>query len=153
MLNEFIQERAVVSWSLAFFALACVLAFVLSYPRLVPGIALGAALALLNFHALFAFSRRVLFQGAGGGTWFALRFLLLGGALWLALALGADPVGLLIGLSLLIPAAVAAAFQVRPKPDPAAAPSQAPPCDEEEWERWNPWLARERIDAEEDEAR
>lgn len=153
MLSEFIQERAVVRWSIAFFTLACVLAWSLSYPRLVPGIALGAALALLNFHALFAFSRRVLFRSGGGGTWFALRFLLLGGALWLALALGADPVGLLIGLSLPIPAVVTAAFQVRPKPAPAAAAELAPPCDEEEWEKWNPWFARERIDAEEGEAR
>lgn len=150
MVNELIRERAVVSWCLAFFALACALAWALAHARVVPGIALGAALGLLNFHALFGFSRRVLFGGAGG-TWFALRFLLLGGALWLALTYGADPVGLLIGLSLLIPAVVAAAFQVRPKPAPAAA-SHAPPCDEEEWARWNPWLARERIDAEEGEA-
>jgi len=58
-----------------------------------------------------------------------------------ALYLGADPVGLLIGLSLIMPAAVIEAWRARPPVD-ASAPALAD--DDPTWERWNPWLARER---------
>ena len=58
-----------------------------------------------------------------------------------ALRFGADPVALIIGLSLIMPAAVLEAWRARPAVDPDA-PALAP--DDPAWERWNPWLARER---------
>ena len=40
-----------------------------------------------------------------------------------------------------MPAAVVEAWRTRPAVDPNA---PALPPDDETWERWNPWLARER---------
>jgi hypothetical protein len=77
---------------------------------------------------------------------FGLRFALLAAAVGLALYLGAHPVGLLIGLSLIVPSVVIAAWMARPEPAPA---TPAPSPDDPSWDEWNPWLARER-EAEED---
>jgi hypothetical protein len=67
-----------------------------------------------------------------------------------ALRVGVHPAGLLVGLSLIIPAALLAAWRARPPIVPDA-PAIAP--DDGEWKRWNPWLARERApDDEEDRA-
>ena len=53
----------------------------------------------------------------------------------------------MIGLSLILPAAVIEAWRARPPIDPRA-PVVVP--DDEAWERWNPWLAREREPEERD---
>ena len=63
-----------------------------------------------------------------------------------ALIFGADPAGLLIGLSLIMPAAVVEAWRARPAVDPTAPALEA---DDPIWERWNPWLARETEPADE----
>ena len=55
---------------------------------------------------------------------------------------------LVVGLSLVIPAAVIEAWRTRPPVDPRA-PALA--HDDESWERWNPWLARE-VEPDEDDA-
>jgi hypothetical protein len=121
-----------------------------------PGFALsvgaGALLEAVNFRGLRR-SAQLLFWGhvAGSRGWsglFALRFGLLVIGIGAALAVGAHPVGLLVGLSLIMPAAVFEAWRARPPLDPSA-PALAP--DDESWERWNPWLAREREPAEADE--
>ncbi|MCG8436375.1 MAG: hypothetical protein MJA83_20350, partial [Gammaproteobacteria bacterium] len=57
-----------------------------------------------------------------------------------ALRYGADPVGLLLGLSLIVPAVVLAAWRARPDADPNA-PALSP--DDPAWDAWNPWTARE----------
>jgi hypothetical protein len=62
---------------------------------------------------------------------------------------GADPAGLLIGLSIVMPAAVIEAWRTRPAIDPTA-PAIDP--EDEAWERWNPWLAREREENEAEDA-
>ena len=85
--------------------------------------------------------------GRGWSGLFALRFGLLVIGIGSALAFGAHPVGLLVGLSLIMPAAVFEAWRARPPLDPTA-PALAP--DDPSWERWNAWLAREREPAEED---
>ena len=76
-------------------------------------------------------------------------FLLLGFSVWAALALGAHPVGLLLGLSLVVPGVVLAAWRARPAPSPDA-PALA--ADDPSWEAWNPWLARERDPAADEDA-
>jgi hypothetical protein len=146
-----IEERAVLGWSIAFSAGGAAMSWALVSPRFAGSLALGAALEALNFRALFGYWRRALL-GAERVGWarfasFGLRFVLLGVAIWAALALGAHPVGLLIGLSLFVPAVLLAAWSARPAPDPGA-PALA--ADDPGWEAWNPWLARER-DAEDDE--
>lgn len=123
----------------------------LASPAFAIGLAVGAALEALNFRGLRR-SAQFLFWGEirGGGPWlgvYGLRFSLLvigiGSALWF----GADPAGLLVGLSLVMPAAVIEAWRARPAVDPDA-PALA--SDDEAWERWNPWLARERDPVEDD---
>lgn len=139
-------------YSLAFSAGAVAASWALVSPRFAGSLALGAALEALNFRALFGYWQRAML-GAGQIGWtrfasFGLRFVLLAGAVWAALAYGAHPVGLLIGLSLVVPGVVLAAWRARPAVDPSA-PALAE--DDPSWEAWNPWLAREQVRDTEDE--
>ena len=132
-------------------AVAVSLAFVT--PLFAASLAAGALLEAVNFRGLRR-SAQFLFWGeiSAGQGWsgvFALRFVLLVIGIGGALALGADPRGLLVGLSLIMPAVIIEAWRTRPPVDPSA-PALAP--DDPAWERWNPWLARERaLDEEADE--
>jgi hypothetical protein len=112
----------------------------------------GALLEAFNFHGLRR-SAQFMFWGeiSGSRAWmgvFALRFSLLAIGIIAALYFGADPVGLLIGLSLMMPAAVIEAWRARPAIDPNAPALDA---DDPSWDDWNPWLARERDQPETDE--
>ena len=78
---------------------------------------------------------------------FGIRFGVLGLAMGVALYYGAHPVALVIGLSMIVPSAVVEAWRHRPPVHPHA-PALSP--DDPSWNRWNPWLAREREDEEED---
>jgi hypothetical protein len=101
----------------------------------------------MNFRSLWRSCERIFLGGfegvAGAGPAigaFGLRFLLLAGVIFVAIQTGMHPVGLVVGLSLIIPAAVIAAWRARPAIDPNA-PSL--PDDDPTWDAWNPWLARE----------
>jgi hypothetical protein len=123
----------------------------LATPAFALSLAFGALLEAVNFRGLRR-SAQFLFWGqiAGGRGWsglFALRFGLLVIGIGAALAFGAHPVGLLVGLSLIMPAALLEAWRARPPLDPSA-PALAP--DDPSWEHWNAWLAREREPVEED---
>jgi hypothetical protein len=134
-------ERA----NLALCAGATAASWWLASPAFALSLGAGGLLEAVNFRGLrrsaeFLFSGHL---GAGSG-WqglFALRFGLLVLGIGAALALGAHPVGLLIGLSLIMPASIFQAWRSRPPLDPNA-PALAP--DDPSWDRWNPWLARER---------
>jgi hypothetical protein len=124
---------------------------VLATPLFAASVAVGALLETLNFRGLQR-QAQFLFWGEirAGGIWTgvsALRFGLVVIGIGAALGFGADPVGLVIGLSLIMPAAIVEAWRARPALDPNA-PVLAP--DDADWERWNPWLARERDDAAEE---
>lgn len=137
-------EGATLGWNLAFCAGAVAAGYELVSPRFAASLALGALLETLNFRFLWRASQRILLAGAPAGAVlgaFGLRFALLALALWAALRAGADEVGLVIGLSLMVPAVVLAAWRARPAPGPAG---DAPPPDDPSWDAWNPWLARER---------
>jgi hypothetical protein len=56
-------------------------------------------------------------------------------------------VGLVLGLSLILPAALIEAWRSRP---PIVEDAPALPEDDPGWNDWNPWLARERLDDPED---
>ena len=149
-----LEERAVLGFSLAFSAGATAVSWAFVSPRFAGSLALGAALEAVNFHALFGHWRSALLGSRRAGLAafgsFGLRFILLGGSVWAALAFGAHPVGLVLGLSLVVPAVVIAAWRARPVPS-LDAPALA--ADDPSWEAWNPWLARERDpDADEDDA-
>ncbi|MDH5306028.1 MAG: ATP synthase subunit I [Myxococcales bacterium] len=129
-------------------AVAVSLAF--ANPAFAWSLAVGALIEAFNFRGLRR-SAQFLFWGhirsAGGWTGvYALRFLWLIIGIGAALSFGADPIGLVVGLSLIMPAAIFEAWRGRPAIDPCA-PQLAP--DDPEWEQWNAWLARVR---EEDDA-
>jgi len=133
------------SFALSAGAVAASLA--LATPVFAASLAAGALLEAINFRGLRR-SAQFLFWGQirSGRGWqgvFALRFLLLIVGIFAALRFGADPLGLVIGLSLVMPAAVFEAWRQRPAVDPHA-PALSP--DDPDWERWNPWLARECAD-------
>jgi hypothetical protein len=124
----------------------------LASPGFAASLAVGALLEAWNFRGLRR-SAQFLFWGEirGSGGWlgiYALRMGLLVIGIGAALYFGANPIGLLIGLSLIMPASVIEAWRSRPAVDPSA-PSLAQ--DDPMWERWNPWLARERAGDEEPE--
>jgi hypothetical protein len=147
-----LTQGAVMSWNLAFSAGAGALGFALVSPRFAMGLAVGALLEIANFRSMWRSCERIFLAGTNGAgpavATFGLRFILLGGVIFLALRGGIDAAGLLVGLSLVVPASLLAAWRARP-PVLADAPALAP--ESEEWDRWNPWLARESDPAEEDE--
>jgi len=125
---------------------------VLATPAFAFSLLVGSVLEAVNFHGLRR-SAQFLFWGqiAGSRGWtgvFALRFSLLALGIAAAMYFGADPVGLTIGLSLIMPAVVIEAWRARPAIDESA-PALDP--DDPSWDRWNPWLARERAELEDEE--
>jgi hypothetical protein len=134
-------------------ASAVAASFLLVSPLFALSLAVGAALEAFNFRGLRN-QAQFLFWGQikSGGGWtgiYALRFSILVIGIGAALYFGADPIGLVIGLSLIMPAAVIEAWRSRPAVDPNA-PALAQ--DDPAWDRWNPWLAREGAEIEEDDA-
>ena len=111
-------------------------------------LAAGAVLEVANFRALRRAKQR-LFSGEiqGGFVWsalFGLRFALLGIAMYVVLRSGADPIALVLGLSLIVPATLWVAWRTPAPVVPASALLAVPPPDDPSWDEWNPWLARER---------
>jgi len=139
-------------WNLTLCAGAIAASLALVSPLFAWSLAAGAALEAVNFRGLRG-AAHALFAGQlpGGRRWtaaFGARFALLTVGIAVAIYVGAHPVGLVIGLSLVIPAAIIEAWRTRPEIDPNA-PALA--ADDELWDRWNPWLAREIADEEDDE--
>ena len=146
-----VHRRLVESWIIAGGALATSAA--LAPPPFTASLALGVALEAVNYRALRR-STELFFGGElqGGKAWsagFGLRFAFLALAMTVAVGAGAHPVGLVIGLSTIVPAVVIAAF--RQKPVAAVPATPGPPPDDPSWDAWNPWTASERVATEEDE--
>jgi hypothetical protein len=138
-------------WNLTFAAGVVAASLVLATPAFALAVAVGVALEAVNFRALCRWAE-LLFSGGvtGARGWsigFGARFLLLGFGLAAAIYLGAHPVGLLIGFSLIIPAVLVEAWRTRP-PVLENAPALSP--DDPSWERWDPWLAREHPEEDEE---
>ncbi len=125
----------------------------LESPHFAASVGLGALLEAVNFRALHR-QAQLLFWGEirSGGAWtglYGLRFGFLVVGIGGGLALGADPLGLIVGLSLVMPTALWIAWRNRPPIDPGATALDA---DDPDWDLWNPWTARERDPADEDDA-
>jgi hypothetical protein len=139
-------------WNLAISAGAVATSLAVAPPAFTTSLVVGAALEAANFRALRR-SAQFLFWGVmpGQRAWaavFGLRFSLLAIGICAALYFGADAAGLLIGLSLIMPATLIEAWRSRPSID-SNAPRLAD--DDPSWDRWNPWLAREsKVSAEPD---
>ena len=114
-------------------------------PQFATSLALGAAIESLNFRVLRNASLRLFGGDLGAGhAWlagFGLRFVALAFAISFALRSGAHPVGLVLGLSMIVPAVVAAAWRERPS---IGNPAPGPPPDDPSWDSWDAWRARER---------
>ena len=113
--------------------------YALVSPSFAAGLAAGAAIEAASFRHLLR-SGRQLFSGQTGGSGFGARFAFLGIAMAVALWAGAHPIGLAVGLSLIVPLVVLEAWRTRP---PIVPDAPALPPDDPSWDRWNPWLARE----------
>jgi hypothetical protein len=124
---------------------------VLASPGFALSLGIGGVVEGVNFRGLKQAGRALvsgeIAPSRFGVPGFGLRFLFLAGAIFAALHAGANPVGLLIGLSLIMPAVVVDAWRNRPAIDPDA-PVLDP--DHEDWDTWNPWVASERAPEEED---
>lgn len=131
--------------NLALSAGAAALSLALATPGFAASLLAGAALESVNFRGLRRSAVLLLGAGVPGGAGFralaGLRLLLLAAGIGVALGVGAHPVGFVIGLSLIMPAALIEAWRHRPPAVPDAAALDA---DDPTWERWDPWLARER---------
>jgi len=149
------RVRPIERWNLALGVGATATSAVVAPPPFAVGVAVGAVLEAVNFRGLAAGAVRTFAGGsAGGGLWnalLALRFGMLALAILAALHGGADPRGLLLGLSVILPASVLGAWSLRPPPGAPQPAEPAPPPDDPSWDLWDPWLARWREPAEEGE--
>ena len=123
----------------------------LASPGFALSVGIGGIVEAINFRSLQR-TARAMFAGQVaarrfGSPGFLGRFALLSFVVFVALYVGVHPVGLLIGLSLIMPAVVVDAWRNRPPVDPDA-PALA--SDHEDWDLWNPWVASERNPEEED---
>jgi hypothetical protein len=125
--------------------------FALAPPQFATGLAVGVALEALNLRSQVRAARALCF-GDSAGSWaggFGMRFGLTVFGIVAALQFGTDPVGLLVGLSLAMPAVVYWAWRNRPPViDCAAEPALA--ADDPSWDRWSVWRAKE-LESPEDE--
>lgn len=112
-------------WNLGLSASAVAASLALETPHFATSLAAGAFLEALNLGALRR-SALQFFSGRMTRSWtgaFALRFLVLAAAIFLTLQAGANPVALLIGLSIAMPAVLIDAWLNRPPIlDPATLP-------------------------------
>ena len=143
----------IVRANLALSATAVLASFALAPPRFGASLAAGALLEMVNFRGLRRAAGK-LFSGEldGGRSWMIqanLRLGFLAVAMYFVLELGANPFGLVLGLSLIVPATIWVAWRTAPAPQPPEA-FDVPLPDDPSWDEWNPWLARERKPREDD---
>jgi len=140
-----LQQRDVLGWFLGLAAVAGAASLAWASPRFAASMGVGALLQLANFRALWNSCEKILLVGGNGAglaiATFSVRFVLLGLAVGIALWAGLDANGLVVGLSMIIPAAVLAAWRARP---PILANAPALDADDPSWDLWSPWTARER---------
>lgn len=112
-------------WNLGLSASAVAASLAIETPHFATSLAAGAFLEALNLGALRR-SALQFFAGRMTRSWtgaFALRFVALAAAIFLTLQAGANPVALLIGLSIAMPAVLIDAWLNRPPIlDPATLP-------------------------------
>lgn len=140
--------------NLALCAGVLALALAFASPVFAVSFAIGAVLEAINFRALLRATAHV-FDGRlqGSRPWmaiFGLRFALLATGMFVAIDAGAHPVGLVLGLSTVIPAVVVSAWRQPPPDTGSALATEVPPPDDASWDEWNPWLARPRAPRQEE---
>jgi hypothetical protein len=113
-------------WNLGLSAGAVAASYAFVTPHFATSLAAGAFLEAVNLGAIHRAAQRLFKGELMSGGWIAglaLRFLLLGTAIYLTMSAGAEPVAFLIGLSIAMPATVIDAWINRPPiVDPATLP-------------------------------
>jgi hypothetical protein len=139
-------------WNLGLSAGGIAASMAFASPAFAGSFALGAALEAVNFRALRACCTQLLTgQLSGSGVWTALlgmRLSMLFVSMGIALVAGAHPLGLLLGVSTVVPAALLGAWWMRPPIDEGA------PClgpDDPSWDRYSVWRAGETEPTEDEE--
>jgi len=120
------QLAKVEQWNLGLSASAVAASYAFATPHFATSLAAGAFLEAINLGAIHRAAQR-LFEGElmsrGWVGGLAVRFLLLGTAIYFTMRAGAEPVALLIGLSIAMPATLIDAWINRPPiVDPATLP-------------------------------
>lgn len=127
---------------------------VVATPHFAGSLAVGAALEAMNFRFLHRCSQ-AFFDGivVGERPWlalFGLRFLLLAAGIVGSIWAGANPAGLVLGLSLVMPAVVI--YAIRNRPPVVESPGEPPMApDDERWDHYSIWRASEIAPDPEDE--
>jgi len=121
--------------------------FAVVSPHFAGSLAAGAVLEAMNFRFMHGVAE-ALFAGVvnGGGPWvgvLSLRIGLVIGGIVAAMTLGADPLALVLGLSLAMPASVIAALLNRPEVVDQE-PNPGLDADDPSWDRYSIWRAAER---------
>jgi hypothetical protein len=113
-------------WNLGLSASAVAASYALATPHFAISLAAGAFLEAINLGAIHRAARRlfkgeILSNGWVGGL--SMRFIILGVAIFMTMNAGANPIALLIGLSIAMPATIIDAWLNRPPiVDPATLP-------------------------------
>ena len=128
--------------------------FAIATPHFASSLALGAALEAMNFRFLHG-SADLLFGRvvASGGAWvgvLALRLGLLCVGIAGAMIAGADPLGLVLGLSIAMPATVISALFDRPEVIEQPL-EEVPPVDDPSWDEFSVWRVGDVSDRADDE--
>ncbi|MEE2674569.1 MAG: hypothetical protein VX466_12290 [Myxococcota bacterium] len=116
--------------------------FALFTPQIATSVAAGALVEMANFRAMHGSARRFFGGDLGGaGLWIGvvgLRLAILGGAMLLALYLGAHAIAFVAGLSIVLPAVLVDSWRHRPAIlDQSDYP--VPDPDDPEWDRRSVW--------------
>lgn len=113
-------------WNIGLSASAVAASYALATPHFATSLAAGAFLEAINLGAIHRAAQRLfagemMSRGWVGGL--SLRFIILGTAIYITMQAGANPIALLIGLSVAMPATVIDAWLNRPPIlDPATLP-------------------------------
>jgi len=104
-------------WNLGLSVSAVAASYALATPHFATSLALGAFFEAINLGAIHRAAQRLfagemMSRGWVGGLW--LRMIILGTAIYLTLRAGANPIALLIGLSIAMPATLIDAWLNRP---------------------------------------
>ncbi len=113
-------------WNIGLSASAVAASYALVTPHFATSLAAGAFLEAINLGAIHRAAKRlfageILSRGWVGGL--SMRFIILGVAIFITMNAGANPIGLLIGLSIAMPATIIDAWLNRP---PIVDPSTLP---------------------------
>ena len=121
-----LELAKVEQWNLGLSAGAVAASYALATPHFAASLAAGAFLEAINLGAIHRAAQRLFAGGMMSAGWvggLSLRFIILGTAIYFTMRAGANPIALLIGLSIAMPATLIDAWLNRPPiVDPATLP-------------------------------